>query len=804
MATPEQILKEVEDLLAVERGEESQAKLADLIGQMSESALSEWRPDLIEIIEKFQSKRRRQLKDLLDNLDRKASGRLMRVREAAQHPFVAVPDAPPDAVPGEDDFRDDLLDLSQKHIFQWSTHYSTRLTRHFDHYLAGLRPNSRAERYATSLRRLLHDHAYDIFSRGYGYQRDRAGHSRSTAMQKSIGGLVRFLDLPLAYYTARASDAVDRDSILALRRLFSHCVLGILDGYQSVNFGGDTGAVVLPRYFSRLAHYLALLEPAAAGTVINLIASDTECDQVHQTIAPILESLDCLIHKKHEDYYPLPIFGGYVESLRRFDIGIRPPQSMTSRYVITACAYLRSDYVSPHALDDALASRMALVLAPLRPDVAVHVSSNRRLRDIVVEAGDVRADVVDEAVLAWGRAICRLRSGQVQGTPYNIAREFPLRDPSRVKFYHVERNSVRNLLRTFDRKNGVRLWCSVRRSGKTTACFDLDYTSGDSAIVPQTCGTEPSPGGRLFYDKICDAAAKQTAIANDFVMSIIRECAPASVEDGQRIVFVVDEYETLFGYLRAAADQNRLLRYTIVQPLLNQLVEFARDNLLVFLGQQPDAHFILMDQNQLAPYVEQDSFPLFEHTSGTRTGEFGMLVGKILSDRIDVSPRFLDSLYRETAGHPFLTANVLCVLVDWLIEQRRSLQGLRLRAYDFGQFEEQKLSLDQMALHQDYALLREAAREAMSESGYHSNPWLYAVYWALRKISTASESAFSVTRADFAEIMDRIPAPGKLPEATEVLRTASQANFLHVSGDQVSVKIRTLGRLAASVRPAQT
>ena len=800
MPTPEQTLKQIEKMLTVGAGEAPEELLTDLIGQMGKSALSDWRADLLETIHRFQDKRRKRLLELLDN---KTSGRPPRVRELARVPFVAVPEATPDVVPGEDAFLDDLRILSEKHIFQWSTHYRTCLTNHFDDYLIGLTSGLTGDRYAASLQRLLHDHAYDIFSKGYGYQLERAGHSRATAMQKSIGGLVRFLDLPLAYYSARSSDAVDRDSVLALRKLYSACALGILDGYQSVSFDGEVGSVVLPRHFNRLAHYLAFLEPAAAIKVINLIASDTDRNQSHQVIVPLLESLDQLIHKEHEDYYPLPIFGRYLESQQRFEIGVRPPQSVTSRHVVEACAYLSPEFVSPHALDAVLASRIALVLAPLRPDVATHVLSSARLKDIVVEAGDDRQDVVQEAVHAWDRAIYALRSKRSPETPYNVAREFPLRDPAKAKFYHVQRTSVRDLLRTFDRKNGVRLWCSVRRSGKTTACFDLDFTSGDSAIVPQTCGTEPNPGGRLFFDAICRAVNEQKAIAGDFVMSGVRDCAPASVEDGQRIVFVVDEYETLFGYLRETASDNRLLRYTIIQPLLNQFVEFARDNLLVFLGQQPDAHFILMDQNQLAPYVEQDPFPLFEHISGTRASEFGSLVGRILSDRIDASPDFLNALHRETAGHPFLTANVLCVFVDWLIEQKVPLRGLRLRKHHFRHFEEQRLQMDQMTLYQDYDLLREAAKQAMSKDGYHSNPWLYAVYWVLREISTASESSLSVTRADFAEIMDRIPAPGQLPEANEVLRTASQANFLDVSGDQVSVKIRTLGRLAASVRPAQ-
>lgn len=540
-----------------------------------------------------------------------------------------------------------------------------------------------------------------------------------------------------------------------------------------------------------------------AAKVVNLIADDDVADRLRRALLPLLESLDTLIHKDHEDYYPLPIFGRYLDSQGRFEIDVRAPRSVTSPYAIEAHAYLGYEHAAPFVLEDALASGFALVVALLSPDVAAHVSSNQRLADIVVKTSGPQEDVIQASVHAWDRAIYSLRSKLAPTTPYNIAREFPLREPAKIKFFHVQRTSVRDLLRTFDRKNGVRLWCSVRRSGKTTACFDFDFTAGDSAIVPQTCGTEPTPNGRLFYDRVCDAVMLQAPIGNDFVDDIVRECAPVPVENGQRIVFVVDEYETFFGHLQGAADQNRLLRYTIVQPLLNQLVEFARDNLLVFLGQQPDAHFILMDQNQLAPYVEQDPFPLFEHIEGTGASEFGRLVGKILSDRIKASPGFLDALYRETAGHPFLTANVLCVFVDWLIERQWTLRGLRLRERHFQSFHEQKHGFAQLSLYNDYSFFREAARQAMSEQGYRSNRWLYTVYWVLREIAISNRSELAVSRSDFAEVLDRIPTPGDLPDANEILRTASQANFLRVSDDQVSVKIGTLGRLAASVRPAQ-
>lgn len=786
-------------MLAVGRGEEPQRLLTDLIRQMSQTALPSWRADLLTRIERFQPKRRTQLRDLLDDQTHTA-GSL--VRESANPGFedhslsAGVAD-----LPGEDAFREALVKLSEHHIFQWSSHYAECLTHHFDQFLSYLKQRPRAGDYADAVRRPLEDHALDIFSKGYGYQLERVG--QLAAMQKSIGGLARFLELPLEYYSARSSDVVDRDSVQALRSLFSSSFRGIVHGYASVQFANGTGATALPQHFKRFAHYLAFLEPAVTDDVADLIADDDVAHRLRRTLVPLLESLEKLIQKDHKDYYPIPIFGRYLDSRGRFEIGVRAPQSVTSRHAIEAHAYLGYEHVTVHALTEALASRVALVVAPLPPDVAAHVKADRQLADMVVRAGEGQEDVVQESVHAWDRAIYARRSRLAQARPYNIAREFPLHEPAKAKFYHVQRTSVRDLLRTFDRKNGVRLWCSVRRSGKTTACFDLDFTDGNSVIVPQTCGTEPTPRGRLFYDRIHEAVESKISIANDFVVDIVRECAPVSFEDDKRIVFVIDEYETLFAYLKAAATNNDLLRYTIVQPLLNQLVEFAQDNLLVFLGQQPDAHFILMDQNQLAPYVEQDRFPLFRHIHGTRAGEFGSLVRKILSDHYDVNPDFLDALHRETAGHPFLTVNVLCVLVDWLLATRRSLRGFSLHKPLFQDFRKEKFNLGQLMLHEDLSFFRGAAREAMSEYGYRANPWLHATYWSLRQIAMTDYSNLTVSRSDFVELMNCIPAPGDLPDANDILRKASRANFLRVSDDQVSVKIGILGRIAASVQPAQ-
>lgn len=803
MATPDQTLKKVEDLLAIGRGEEPEELLTALVRRMGDGTLSSWRADLLQLIDRFQPKRKARLLQLLDQ---KTMSTPLLARDPVEAAYATDPGV--EILPEEDAFRDQLANLADQHIFQWTSHYRDVLTNHFDRYFAQLRSKPAAKHYAESVRLLLRDHASDIFSRGYGYQMEQMGQSPLVAMKKSIGGLSRFLDLPLEYYLERSSDASDRDSALALRTLFSASTLGILEGYKSVRFGASAGDTVLPEHFGRIAHNLAFLEPAVAAKIVDFATRQSVADQFRRVVFPLLDSLDKLIRHEHEDYYPLPHFGRYMGSEGRFEMGVRPPLPLSamSRYPIMAHAYLSAEFAIPPVLDQARAADVALVIAPLRPDSAAHVSSDRRLDSIVVRVGvdGDHQDVVEAALDAWKRAIYELRSKRSSTVQYNIARAFPLQEPTKQRFYHVQRDSVRSLLRTYERQNGVRLWCSVRRSGKTTACFDLDFKAGDSAIVPQTCGTEPNPGNRMFYDRIDETLRAQDAVGKGFVDAIVRECAPVTLDNNQRIVFILDEYETLFGYLQEAAHENQLLRYTVVQPLLNQLVEFARDNLLVFLGQQPDAHFILMEQNQLAPYVKQDSFPLFEHIAGTGAGEFGELVRKTLTDRCEWSPGFLDALHQETAGHPFLTVEVLCVFVDWLIERKQRLRDLRLGRREFLRFRDQKLRLEEMAHCRDYSFFRQAASQAMSDVGYRTNRWLYTVYWVLREMSSSEHPTFSVALDDFSGILDRIPAPSSLPDANEIVRTASQANFLMTSKGRVSVKIRTLGRLAASVRPALT
>ena len=792
-------LTKIEAQLAMGHAEQPEMMLQRLIRLMGQQSLTEWRPTLEPVIERFQPKQRRRLLELLDA---RISGRATQVRERAL--ATAYPEAAltaEQASAPEEQFRDDLRELSEKHIFQWATSYRDCLFRHFDLFLAQSEVTV-DDRGLLVVRRCLSEHSHEIFSKGYGHERDVKEATHSDAVQKSIAGLVRFLDLPLDYYSVRATNARSQKAILALRSLFSAAAMGILEGYAAVRFADEVGHSLLPKFSRRWGHNLAFLTPEAASEVVELAESGPFTDGIERSVIPLLRSIDQLIRKRREDYFPLPLLGRFSWDDRLLEISVRAPESASARRVIEARAYLEGDRAFSSALTEARARNVALVLAPLRPHVREFVRERDTLAAIVVDTHDLDArTIVERAVKVWDRTIYSLRSRRTgPAISHNIAREFPLKTPNMMPFYRVERTSVRNLLSAFDRTNGVRLWCSVRRSGKTTACFGLDFTAADSVIVSQTCGTGPAPNDSLFFDRVSDAVASASRLKAGFVETSVADCAPVA-PDGRRKVLIIDEYETLFGFLRAAAERDSYVRYTVVQPLLNQFVEFARENLLVLLGQQPDAHFILMDQNQLAPYVRQDPFPLFEHVGGSRAGEFGQLVAKVFTDRIDCDPGFLGSLHDETAGHPFLTVNVLCSLVDWLIEQKRPYRGLSLNQGDFVDFQKAKLQRRHLAISRDYDFFRRAATEAMGRRGYDANRWLFTVYWVLREISGNGADDLSIKRADLADLMERIPAPGPLPDPNEILRTASEANFLRYDENCVRVRIRTLGRLATAVRP---
>lgn len=810
-----------EIMASMAKGEraEPERQLMALMSQMGPATLSEWRSDIERIIREFQKKRRGRLRQRLhDGIEGISEPELDGVNSNKVAESLSI--APESALPITSDllaeFRDELDFLRVRHIFQWSTFYRDCLNSNFDRFLDAMDFSSESSG-VNDVAELLADHTRTVFSQGYDYI--RSAHNHDHAIKKSISGLSQFLALPLDFYSARSSSASDYRSAVALRLLFSASVSGILEGYSSVRFGRQTGQAILPRWQRQWMHYVAFLTPQHAKRIINCLESEPLKGSLESSVLPLLEALQRFFLREKEDYWPMPVLGQFSWLQRRIDISFRPPRSAAIQRLVELSAFLEVGFVRVEDLDDALGRQAVLILVPLKPDVRKIVAEREGLKAIVVPAGRTTEGegevgsgspmaTADQAFRVLDDALYKLRSKLRSNAPitYNFAREFPLQHPERASFFHVTRSSIRDLLRTFERRNGVRLWCSVRRSGKTMACLDMETTTGVSKTIPQTCGASmtnaAASDATAFYDQVRRAVESGRMVPRTFISDLVAECAQFDVRE-RRTVLIIDEYETLFGLLKNAAIDSEGVRYRAVQPVLDQLVEFSRENLLVFLGQQPDAHFILMDQNQLAPYVTQDSFPLFEHVPGAATGEFSELVNKILAGRIECAAGFLDLLFEETAGHPFLTVNVLVEFVEWLITEERPQLGLQVREGDFSEFSRGKLNANRMLLSSDYEFFRRAAAAALSAQGYSDNPWLYFVYWVLRLLASESPDTSCVSRHDFEELVGSIPVPegGRRPECSEVLRTASHSNFLSYDDLEVRVKVRTLGRIAAAVQP---
>src|SRR5262249_12126077 len=151
-------------------------------------------------------------------------------------------------------------------------------------------------------------------------------------------------------------------------------------------------------------------------------------------------------------------------------------------------------------------------------------------------------------------------------------------------------------------------------------------------------------------------------------------------------------------------------------PLLSQMVAFSTTNLLVFLGQRPDAHFILMSQNQPSPLVQQDSFPLFEHHEHSTSSEFAQFLAKVMTEQLPFAPSFADAVYQESSGHPYLTVNLMVDFCHWLIESNRSLDWIKLTGNDFELFSKDRLAPAVLQRSSHYSTFQQMIADNLSEA----------------------------------------------------------------------------------------
>ena len=786
--------------------------LSNMLRRLPYDELALTKPDLEALINRFFHKRQRELRRIL--VERLEGAKRHSLAESFSDKPSTAPRSADNAlgqrVIGEEqdpkrlEYSVRLNELRSRHIFQWSTAYRETITYMFKELRLALSAPGPEDAQLKTLSSLLEKHSTDIFQRGYDYITSTMSAATDVAVAKSISGLQRFLFLVIDAHSSAASDLRSKEDAVAIRAVASAMLCGILRGYGPVRLGPAVGWALLREYPTQWAHAMAFMTSTDLTSLLQSAPDNDLRTDLMELVVPSQLAIDRVIQALPPQASALPRVGKFGQYPPRFEVTLASSAS-TGRTSVRLTTFLGSPQREPSLIQEALAGGATAVVA--RIDNSLWQAEEHAWNAKVIDATKVGTidDLVDNiaervaSIVGAAFANVRLYGAEPLAMSQNYASEFPLKDPIVRQFYLVHRHSVRQLLDTFVEGTGPHVWCSVRRSGKTTATIELSGDTSRSVVITQTMDQQPNqPDLNIFYKRIVKALEAGNPIQASFFQAAVDDCSLASSPVhliNARRVFIIDEYETLFGLLNAKAKQDDWVRYSVVQPLLSQMVAFSTSNLLVFLGQRPDAHAILMSQNQLSPLVRQDSFPLFEHINGSTTSEFARFLEKVLSG-LGMSAGFIDSVYEETSGHPYLTVNLMIDFCDWLIASHRRTSGLRLEPADMDGFTRDRLNTAVLQRSAFYLTFQQMIADSLSEAIRAKEPWLHAVTLVIQRICKKHPRALSCSEPRYREIASDTARSINLSPG-QLLQGATMANFLASQGGQVRPAIRILGRLAA-------
>lgn len=773
------------------RTTEAEEGLHELLVTLRVDEVRAYADRLREVIAAFFPKRR---KRLLETLDHRLSQKQEVARPAA---------APAPRLNADENLRlfvrDNLRRLSTERLFQWDSDYAPFFHEVFTRYVDGIGQEAELQGNAEAHRALFAKHAREVFEKGFRFKAEQ-GIGAFTALDISLGGLRQFLLLPFEIYLDSVRTLNSARRLLASRYFVSASLAGILGGYSEAAFGDATGKGVLhgKRFWLK---YLAFLRSSDLEFLATRLEGDELLATAMRGLQPVAAALDRLATTATASL--LPTFAELKDHESLLEIFLESWPESGRREVGMD---LRPDGIPLEVFRQFARRRPALLIATFPPEVRRLAEGDADLRRALVPLPSSPAEMPVATNLCL-QLLSPAEKGAARGRQahapleVNWAESFPVESVYLDKYYRVERKSIREQVRTLSHRNGVSLWCSVRRSGKTTACFDLPGSESGATLIKQSCAqTAYSDNATALSDAVQAALEEQTSLPRSFLVDVLSTIAPEYGAKG-RAILMLDEYESLFERLDAEVRRDEGTRHRVALRLLDQLVSFSRDNLLVLLGQRPDAHFVLMEQNQLSPYVRQEPFPLFAFGGPDGESEFEQLLQKILTERLPFNRAFAEMVFEEVGGHPFLTVKLMVAFLDWLIERRQVIRGGGLPPETFGEFEESALTPRAVALCKQFDFFRKMAKEALSEGARKRTPWLYAVMATVRALGRwETSSVCSVGEFEAIVRSLHIEADTGLT-AYDLLRDAPAANFLSVRNDCVGPRIRLLARIAATVSP---
>lgn len=443
-------------------------ELSRLMKTVPRDVLVLLQPELTELISRFQKKRKR---DLLEELQQKLSfgGRLTPAVSPAHVTDMATSQGS-QVPPLSKLYAIRFDELRDRHIFQWATYYRDTLLFIFGDTRNKLVDMPEWHQEIERIGCVISAHARDVFGRGFRYQIDN-GLPADFAEIKSISGLQKFLYLVISVFMEQRESISNAKDAEVMWNLASSLLTGILSGFGKATYGEEPGWQLLTRNIKIWLPPLGFSRGSEALNLIEEFPYEYRNEDVYVTIVPTLLGIERLAHRFHGDDIILPRLSrlsiGHTE---RLDLTLAIRMQGASRELL-ASTYYSGIIKDAYHLSEALALRAAVVVGRLDPELAEHDQSSR-----VLNANEVRpraeqahnfAEMIESELHKQVVADAATYDPSVLNR--NYAREFPLEDPDFRKQFFVQRHSVKRLLEDLEGGSGVHLWCSVRRSGKTTA-----------------------------------------------------------------------------------------------------------------------------------------------------------------------------------------------------------------------------------------------------------------------------------------------------------------------------------------------
>ena len=800
--TIEAVLAECEDFLSRNEMNRAFNSLLVLFQQGSKEDLLRLQAPIQEIVNRFLKNKKR---DLTNTLQRRLGEQVTAADVASDRQKVV---GASDLRDFEASLRDRLDSLSKWHIFQWSTYYRDELRGIMADTVRLLNSGGDANVAFDLIGRLISDHSKEIFSKGYSFVSVQNGVTSELAIGKSLAGLRAFLDLPVEIYADESSRISSPKDCRILRRATSRMLAGVLIGFTATRLGDASASELLKRTIKSWAPALPLLEESDFDRVSEALDLEQLVPLLGRPLRILIRALDEASAKSSVDAVVVMSASVNLDDAS-IDMTLRPTTDSSDTKPLEFAILGGGSETVRHQIEQRV--RLGYIACVTERPASTYWGGKfvpKSIADIIVSIPDGTSEatsfLLERLRLRFYESSVVVRPSTPLRT--NIAERFPLENPTLLTFFRVQRPSIRALETVLSTRTGVLLWCSVRRSGKTTGVSELANAIQEKSAVFQRCElTGIDKSSRMLFERVCDALDGLQPLPRDFLRRLVAQAAPMGVAPARGSILILDEYDRLFGRLRAAGRRNEDARHLVIQPLLDQLVEYATENLLILLGQQPNAHYIFMDQNQLSAYVQQEPYPLFSHEKGSSRGEFWDLIGRTFQQTLRFDPSFANAIHDETGGHPFLTVNLLRDYVDWLISTDVIPSQVTLTRSQFEKFAVTHLSSRSISLCRHYEYFRSAASEALSEDGATDSPWAHATYSVVRELGLHGSGpnmavARSVIEERVTRVVDRVGLSGFTFES--FVASAAQSNFVEVWDDMIAARIPLLARIAAAIRVA--